>query len=124
MNTNIEITDKIIIEPKLELPTRDTGATVEFRGIVRETEDENCIQGLDYEAYKDMAIAKMTTILSDLLVKHDCLTGVVIHRVGFIPVGESALYMRITSSHRKEAFSCCSEFIDELKKDVPIWKAN
>ena len=46
----------------------------------------------------------------------------VIHRVGVIPVGETAIYVGVASPHRGEAIALLAEFMDRLKQDVPIWK--
>jgi molybdopterin molybdotransferase len=46
----------------------------------------------------------------------------VIHRIGVVPVGEAAIYVGIAGRHRAEAFALLGEFMDRLKKDVPIWK--
>ena len=45
-----------------------------------------------------------------------------IHRVGIIPVGETAIYVGVASPHRGEAIALLAEFMDRLKQDVPIWK--
>ena len=45
-----------------------------------------------------------------------------IHRVGVIPVGETAIYVGVASPHRGEAIALLAEFMDRLKQDVPIWK--
>ena len=45
-----------------------------------------------------------------------------IHRVGIIPVGETAIYVGVASPHRAEAIALLAEFMDRLKQDVPIWK--
>ena len=46
----------------------------------------------------------------------------IFHRYGWIPVGETAIWIRIESRHRKEAFALLDGFMDRLKLDVPIWK--
>lgn len=98
------------------------GAVVEFRGVVRGEEGGRPIEALDYEAYDAMAVAEMERILHTLGAAHPCLSAEVIHRVGRIPVGEAAIFVRITSRHRAEAFALLAEFMDRLKADVPVWK--
>jgi len=44
------------------------------------------------------------------------------HRFGHIPVGETSLWIRVRAPHRAEALNLLTQFIDRLKKDVPIWK--
>src|SRR5208283_2225907 len=46
----------------------------------------------------------------------------VIHRVGVIPAGETAIYVGVASPHRGEAIELLAEFMDRLKQDVPVWK--
>ena len=46
----------------------------------------------------------------------------VIHRVGWLEIGETAIAIAVSSAHRAEAFSACRFMIEEIKKKVPIWK--
>ena len=98
------------------------GACVEFSGMIRGTEDGESIQGLEYEAYVEMAEKVMLEKLKYLQEKYGFLAAEVVHRFGKIAVGEMAIVVRVWSAHRKEAYAANMEFMDELKKDVPIWK--
>jgi molybdopterin synthase catalytic subunit len=100
----------------------ETGSLVEFYGIVRETEDAGKISSLRYEAYTSMADKIMREKIAGLEQKHPCQAIRVVHRLGQVPQGESAIYVGIQSRHRREGFLFLQEFMDELKKDVPIWK--
>src|SRR5919106_788979 len=57
-----------------------------------------------------------------LLTKFPLKLIIIHHRIGFIGVGQSSLFVRVTSQHRAEAFRASQWVIDELKKKVPIWK--
>ena len=70
----------------------------------------------------EVAVRVMREILSALDTEHPCLTAVVVHRIGVVPVGEAAIYLAVTSEHRSEAFAVVTKFMDRLKQDVPIWK--
>ena len=60
MNIHIEVTTARIPDHlSADLPTGETGAWVEFRGIVRADEDGKTISALEYEAYVPMAEAEM-----------------------------------------------------------------
>jgi len=122
METHIEFTTAPIVVP-IPPATRETGAEVEFRGIVRENEKGNPIAGLQYEAYIPMADRQIRRILEQLAVTWPCHAVWFIHRLGWVPVGEASLYIRVHASHREPAFRLCSDLIDLLKKDVPIWKS-
>jgi molybdopterin synthase catalytic subunit len=107
----------------LPLDSPGAGARVEFYGTVRGTESGAGIRGLRYEIYESMAEKQILRILSDLNEKHPCVSVAVVHRMGEILVGEAAVYVGITSTHRAEGFSMLSAFMDRLKQEVPIWKA-
>jgi molybdopterin synthase catalytic subunit len=124
MHIEIELTDQLIARPQNWAVPLDpeTGSLVEFYGIVRETEGTAKIPALKYEAYASMAEKVMREKIAHLEKKHPCQAIRVVHRLGTIPTGESAIYVGIQSSHRREGFLLLQDFMDELKKDVPIWK--
>jgi molybdopterin molybdotransferase len=99
------------------------GAWLEFRGVVRAEEHGTIISALKYEAYAEMAEREIGRILETLSVKHSCLAVKVVHRVGEIPVGDTAIYVGVESAHRGEAIALLAEFMNRLKQDIPIWKA-
>jgi len=98
------------------------GAWVEFVGLVRGDEGQQAITALEYEAYAPMAEREMRRILESLGAARPCLYVRVVHRTGVVPVGEAAIGVGVAAAHRAEAFALLAEFMDRLKKDVPIWK--
>jgi molybdopterin synthase catalytic subunit len=122
METHIAFTTEPIIVPPAQASTREIGAEVEFRGIVRETEKGEAIGGLNYEAHIPMATRHIGRILDQLGESWPCHAVWFIHRLGWVPVGEASLYIRVQASHRDAAFRFCMGLIDLLKADVPIWK--
>ncbi len=122
METHITFTTSPIAIPALTLPSREIGACVEFQGIVRETEQDRQLAGLQYEAYEPMARRHLSRIFDELAALHPCAVVVFIHRLGWVPVGEASLFVRVVSAHRGEALRFVAEAIDRMKADVPIWK--
>lgn len=98
------------------------GASVEFRGIVRDEERGASIAALIYEAYEAMAVRVMRRILEEESARHPCERVVVRHRHGRIAVGETAVLVWIAARHRGEAFALLAAFMDRLKREAPIWK--
>jgi molybdopterin molybdotransferase len=98
------------------------GAVVEFRGFVRAAENGQPIAALEYEAYEEMATREMRRLLESLAERHPCIAASVVHRIGVVPAGDTAVYVGVTSLHRAEAIFLLGEFLDRLKQDVPIWK--
>ena len=121
---SIELTEQPIVRPQAwAVPFNlEIGSLVEFYGIVRETEAETRIASLHYEAYSSMAEKVMRDKIALLEKKHPCEAIRIVHRLGTVPKGESAIYVGIQSRHRREGFLFLQEFMDEFKKDVPIWK--
>jgi molybdopterin molybdotransferase len=123
MEIEIQLTPDPIAEKIPPLPSLGThGAWLEFRGVVRDEENGETISALEYEAYPEMAGREIRRILESLGSKFPCLAAKVIHRVGVIPVGETAIYVGVASPHRGEAIALLAGFMDRLKQDVPIWK--
>jgi molybdopterin synthase catalytic subunit len=98
------------------------GAKVDFRGIVRGSEDGREIEGIDYEAHWKMAKHQLKQIADRAMIQFELRSVIIHHRVGFVAVGEPSLIMRVSSGHRQEAFEASRWIVDELKKKVPIWK--
>jgi molybdopterin synthase catalytic subunit len=98
------------------------GALVSFEGIVRPIEDGRRIAALDYEAYQPMAQAQLRRLAEDVLHRHGLLGVRVEHSRGRVPAGACSFRLRIASRHRPEALRATEEFIDRMKRDVPIWK--
>ena len=98
------------------------GATVVFEGIVRANEQGRTIRALSYEAYEPMATNSLTQLANDILSKHALIAITVEHSRGEVAAGERSFRLAIDSAHRKEALAAMDEFIDRMKRDVPIWK--
>jgi molybdopterin synthase catalytic subunit len=116
----------LITEAPLKGPPKnlhgDAGAMFEFWGVVRRLEDGREIEGIDYEAYGEMAEHQLKQIAKKAAEEFGLNIVIIHHRIGFIAVGEPSLFLRVASPHRSEAFRASQWIVDELKKKVPIWK--
>ncbi len=119
----VHFTCEPIVVPALVLGSCEVGACVEFLGIVREDEGGRALTGLIYEAYEVMARTEFARIHAELVQKFSIAAATLIHRVGWVPVGEASLFVRVLAKHRGAALGYCGELIDRMKQDVPIWKA-
>ena len=122
MRTEIVFTQEPIVAPPLRMESREVGACVEFLGIVRELEKGQTLSGLAYEAHEPMARRHLERIFRELSAAHPVEAVVFIHRLGWVPVGEASMFVRVLSAHRGEALAFCGAAIDRMKQDVPIWK--
>jgi molybdopterin synthase catalytic subunit len=103
--------------------TLGAGAMVEFFGNVRPLENGEEIDGIEYEAHRDMAEHQLRKIAHEAAERFDLLAVRLHHCVGFVAVGETSLLLRIAAAHRGAAFEASRWIVDELKKRVPIWKS-
>ena len=98
------------------------GAVVSFAGVVRDHTEGRQTQYLVYEAYGDMARAKLVAIGAEIRERWAIGEVAIIHRVGRVEIGEISVVIAVASAHRSEAFEACRFAIDRVKETVPIWK--
>src|ERR1041384_6928076 len=77
---------------------------------------------LDYHAYPEMAVKRLSQLARDAAEKWPIARMVVWHRLGKVAVGEASVIIAVSCPHRAGAFEACRFMIDSLKKDVSIWK--
>jgi molybdopterin synthase catalytic subunit len=120
----VEIVDGVI--PSMEivagLKAGADGAVCVFDGIVRDNSRGRKTLHLDYEAYREMALAQMKALAEEAIAKFSVRDVAVVHRLGRLHVGETSVLVAVASAHRGAAFEACRWLIDTLKKTVPIWK--
>jgi molybdopterin converting factor subunit 1 len=97
------------------------GAVVTFTGDVRSETRGRKVLRLEYEAYPGMAERKLREIGLAVGQAHGAEVAIV-HRVGRLVPGETAVVIACAAPHRTPAFRACEAAIEELKRDVPIWK--
>jgi molybdopterin synthase catalytic subunit len=98
------------------------GAVCLFLGEVRDSNEGRRVVQLEYEAYGPMAIAEMTRIGVELGEEIPGVRLAVVHRIGALSVGETAVICAASAPHRDEAYRACRALIDRVKARVPIWK--
>ncbi len=100
----------------------EDGAVVIFDGCVRNHSQGRRTLYLDYEAYESMALAKIRKIAEQIHEKFQVHLVAIAHRLGRLEIGETSVFIAVSSAHRPAAFDACRFAIDTLKRTVPIWK--
>ncbi|MCL6443023.1 MAG: molybdenum cofactor biosynthesis protein MoaE [Alicyclobacillus sp.] len=98
------------------------GGVVVFCGTVREWTRDRRTLWLEYEAYAEMALAKMQEIADSVTREWPDVSTVMWHRIGRLFPGETAVVCAASAPHRADAFAAARALIDRLKREVPIWK--
>ncbi len=105
-----------------DVRSNDAGAVVLFLGTVREMTHGRQTLALDYEAFPEMAVAKMNELEAEARQRWPVVNAGIIHRLGHLELGDISVAVAVSCPHRKDAFDAGRFLIDRLKEVVPIWK--
>lgn len=101
---------------------------------------DKIVSNLEYEAYSSLAMKRMQEIVAkarrgDLTPPVDernqsqgesygaTVTRIFIaHRLGVVPVAENSIVITVSSPHRRESFEVAEWLLEQIKREVPIWK--
>lgn len=97
-----------------------SGAVVVFHGVVRNHDEGQDIQSLDYRAHPDAE--RILAECCQSVSEETGLAVAAIHRIGHLEVGDVALAAAASAAHRREAFDACELLVERIKSTVPIWK--
>jgi MoaE-MoaD fusion protein len=115
---SVRVTAEPLDVAALAAAVRDpaAGAVVLFEGVTREVPE------LDYEAYAEMAEAKLRAIGEEVAAAYGAGAVALEHRVGTVPLSEPSVIVAAAAPHRAEAFAAARALIDRVKAEAPIWK--
>ena len=119
-----EIVDTPIVVEEVtnKVARREAGAITTFIGTVRELTKGKRTLHLEYEAYKPMAVKKLTEIGEEIKKKWPDAKIAITHRVGRLEIMDIAVVIAVSSPHRKVAYEANEYAIERIKRIVPIWK--
>ena len=93
-----------------------------FLGQVRaDVIDGKQVEAIEYTSYVDMALETMSKIREDIFAKYELTCMHVHHSLGAIKAGEICLFVFTSSKHRKVAIDACSECVERIKAELPVW---
>ncbi|AUZ34201.1 molybdenum cofactor biosynthesis protein MoaE [Arthrobacter sp. PGP41] len=124
--------EPISVDQAIAAVESDTaGAVVSFSGVVRNHDGGKPVERLSYSAHPT-AHQVMADVVAQLVAEQ--AAGLesggtrqpvriwAAHRIGMLEIGDPALVCAVSASHRGQAFAVCSELVDRIKEQVPIWK--
>ena len=120
----IQIKDFDVSEETQILHQNNTGAIVNFIGVVREYNEINnqAINSITLEHYPGMTESEIEKIIV-VCYERWKLNGVtVIHRIGILKPSDQIVFVGVSSKHRQNAFDACNFMMDWLKTKPPFWK--
>ena len=98
-----------------------SGARTLIVGRVGDHDGGKGVEGLDYSAHPT-AEAVLRDVAERVAAEHDVHGLAAVHRTGSLAIGDIAVIVATTASHRGDAFTASRALIDTLKAEVPIWK--
>ena len=90
-----------------ELLDLRAGAYVEFQGWVRNHNEGQPVEALEYESYVALAEKEGARILAEVATRTTILGAACVHRTGRLQLGELAVWVGVTAAHRGDAFDAC-----------------
>ncbi|GAA1021833.1 molybdopterin biosynthesis protein MoeE [Acrocarpospora pleiomorpha] len=97
------------------------GGTTLFIGTVREQDEGRPVTRLSYSAHPS-AEAELRRVAEKVAADFPVTALAAVHRVGDLELGDLAVIVAVACAHRAEAFAASRRLIDDLKREVPIWK--
>ncbi|MDE8670067.1 molybdenum cofactor biosynthesis protein MoaE [Pseudarthrobacter sp. H3Y2-7] len=121
--------EPISVDQAIAAVESDTaGAVVSFSGVVRNHDGGRPVERLSYSAHPT-AHQVMADVVARLVAEHSAgepgtqpVRIWAAHRIGMLEIGDPALVCAVSAAHRGQAFAVCSELVDRIKDQVPIWK--
>ena len=126
--------EPISVDQAIAAVESDTaGAVVSFSGVVRNHDGGKAVERLSYSAHPT-AHQVMADVVARLVAEQQAQGGSgggaspqpvriwAAHRIGMLEIGDPALVCAVSAAHRGQAFAVCSELVDRIKEQVPIWK--
>lgn len=99
------------------------GAEVSFFGIVRDKNVGRQVTAITYEVFEPLALRILDEISAEAEARWGSeLRCAIIHRAGYVPVGQASVGLGAALPHRDESFAACRFLIEQVKHRAPIWK--
>lgn len=97
------------------------GGVVSFTGLVRDVDGGRVVRALEYEAHPGAEQA-LRAVAEQVARDLPGARVAALHRTGLLGIGDVAVVVAAAAPHRGEAFEAARRLIDDLKREVPIWK--
>ena len=105
----------------LDVDDAAAGATVTFRGVVRNHDGGRAVDRIEYVGHPS-AEDVVREVVAEARERPGVIAAEAIHRVGLLEIGDVALVAAASSAHRVDSFAACMWIVDEVKKRLPVWK--
>ena len=100
------------------------GASLIFKGTVRENNENKKVTGITYDSHDAMVIKSFEEIYNEVDQKLKIKNKAVYieHVKGYVGLSEISIIIAVACKHRDQAYSLSRFIIEEIKQKSPIWK--
>lgn len=98
------------------------GGNVLFVGTARAATDGLLTVRLEYEAHEPLALSVLARLQGAAIERFGLTACWIEHRLGMVEPGEASVVVAVSSPHRRAAFAASEWLMDQIKREVPIWK--
>lgn len=100
----------------------EVGAISSFIGTTKRFFQNQEVIKLEYECHPTMTIKQMKKLCEKMVNKYGLIKVCLCHRLGIVPITEESLIIITSSVSRKESLKACEEILEEVKKELTVWK--
>ena len=106
------------------ISSSEFGASLIFKGTVRNINDSKQVTGITYDSHDSMVIKSFKEIYNEIDQKLKIKNKAVFieHVKGYLDLGEISIIIAVACAHRDETYILSRYIIEEIKKRSPIWK--
>ncbi|RYV51157.1 molybdenum cofactor biosynthesis protein MoaE [Pengzhenrongella frigida] len=108
-------------EHAVEVARSTAGAVVTFSGAVRDHDGGRGVLRIEYVAHPS-AGEILARVAGEVAARTEVDALAVSHRLGELAIGDCALAVAVSAAHRAEAFAAAALLVDEVKRQLPVWK--
>jgi len=102
----------------------DSGGHMVFFGQVRADEiNGKKVKAIEYSAYPELVNVEAEKIRKTIFSEFPDVKSVdIVHSKGIVNAGEISLIVFVSAGHRNQAMKACSETVELIKENLPVWK--
>ena len=121
----VKATDLDVAAAIAEVSEPECGGIGVFVGTVRASAaggERSDVLALEYDVHPTLAAQRLEAVAKTAGERWDVRRIVAEHRSGRCAVGQPTVVIACAAPHRADALDACRWMIDEIKREVPIWK--
>lgn len=93
-----------------------------FLGTVRDHNEGKVVSSLEYQCYEKMCDKLLIKFAEEAIKEFSVKKVFLAHRFGHLQIKDIAVLVATSGHHRDECFKATRYLIEEIKRQLPVWK--